>query len=130
MFFGLVVLIPIYKTSGDYNKWTSFTLANIPNDPGEKALWVPVVFCYLFSSYFCYLMYNEYKNFVDKRFQYLLNGDPDTPPQTYYTVLVERVPSDLRSEPALRSFFEKLFPGHNSEFFFLLLLPLLEMFVL
>lgn len=53
----------------------------------------------------------EYKNFIEKRLQYLMLGDPDTPSQTNYTVMVERLPAKLRSVPMTRDFFEKLFPG-------------------
>ena len=38
-------------------------------------------------------------------------GDPDTPPQKYFTIMVERIPGHLRSAAALYKFFEKLFPG-------------------
>lgn len=56
-------------------------------------------------------MYYEYKNFIRKRLQYLIQGDSDTPTQTYYTVMVERIPSVINSVPSLTDFFEKLFPG-------------------
>jgi hypothetical protein len=109
---GLVALVPVYGNApGKHIAWNKYTLANIPNDPKADQLWVPAVFAYVFSIYFCHLMYTEYKNFVKKRVQYLIQGDPDTPPQTYYTVMVEKVPISLRSAPALEAFFEKLFPG-------------------
>jgi hypothetical protein len=60
-------------------------------------------------------MHHEYKNFVHKRVDYLINGDPDTPPQTYYTVMIEKIPSSLRSVPALTQFFEKIFPGEERQ---------------
>lgn len=56
-------------------------------------------------------MYKEYKAFVQKRVEYLVRGDADTPVQTYYTIIVERLPSALRAAPLLHQFFEKLFPG-------------------
>ena len=109
---GLIALVPVYgRAKGRHVAWNKYTLANIPNNPHADQLWVPAVFAYVFSVYFCHLMYAEYKNFVKKRVQYLIKGDPDTPPQTYYTVMVEKVPISLRSAPALEAFFEKLFPG-------------------
>ncbi|KAJ1385444.1 hypothetical protein B484DRAFT_410502 [Ochromonadaceae sp. CCMP2298] len=57
------------------------------------------------------MMYVEYNNFIVKRVEYLVRGDQDTPHQTYYTVMVERLPPSLRSGPMLATFFEKLFPG-------------------
>jgi Calcium-dependent channel, 7TM region, putative phosphate/Late exocytosis, associated with Golgi transport/Cytosolic domain of 10TM putative phosphate transporter len=109
---GLVVLVPVYSfAQNKHFSWTKYTLANIPNDPSAHQLWVPAIFAYIFSTYFCHLMYVEYRNFVKKRIQYLIQGDPDTPPQTYYTLMVEKVPINLRSAPALEAFFENLFPG-------------------
>jgi hypothetical protein len=111
-FWGLIVLAPVYRSAlGKHVSWNKFTLANIPNNPSANQLWVPAVFAYIFSIYFCHLMHTEYKNFVLKRIQYLKQGDPDTPSQTYYTLMVEKVPTTLRSAPALEAFFENLFPG-------------------
>ena len=44
-------------------------------------------------------------------------GDPDTPPQKYFTIMVERIPGHLRSAAALYKFFEKLFPGKILSFY-------------
>lgn len=111
VFWSLLCLTPLYKRAGNSIGWNQFTLANIPNDPSSTALWAPAIFAYIFSGYFCYLLFVEYKNFVQKRTDYLVQGNHDTPPQTYYTILLEKIPTDLRSEPQLREFFEKIFPG-------------------
>ena len=109
---GMLVLVPIYSTAQEKHfSWNKYTLANIPNDPSAHQLWIPAISAYIFATYFCHLMYGEYRNFVKKRIQYLVQGDPDTPPQTYYTLMVEKVPVNLRSAPALEAFFENLFPG-------------------
>lgn len=111
---GVLILVPIYGTAqpGETNMggWDRFTIANIPNEPAGRLL-AAVFMCYMFSGFFCQLMYIEYKNFVGKRVLYLVNGDKDTPAQTYYTVMVERVPAALRSGPMLAGFFERLYPG-------------------
>ena len=88
-FWGLVFLTPIYSYSdGGSVGWNKFTLANIPsNNMNAYELWTPVIFFYMFSVFFCQLMYYEYKNFIRKRLQYLIQGDSDTPTQTYYTVV-------------------------------------------
>ena len=112
--FGVLVLAPLYSNAGTHISWSKYTLANVPNSPSENQLWTPAIFAYIFSIYFCHLMYSEYKNFVLKRNQYLIQGDPDTPSQTYYTLMVEKIPTTLRSAPALEAFFEKLFPGEES----------------
>jgi hypothetical protein len=112
-FFGLLVLVPIYhNTYGTpLHGWDRCTIRNIPEDPTASRLWAPVFMCYIFAGFFCQLMYIEYKNFVGKRVEYLVKGDFDTPDQTYYTVMVEKVPSALRSGPMLAAFFERLYPG-------------------
>ena len=74
-------------------------------------LWLPAVFAYVFSGYYCMVMYSEYHNFLGKRVAYLREGDPDTPPQAYYTVMVEKIPPALRTAQELAAFFDNLFPG-------------------
>lgn len=111
-FFGIVILVPIYASApGIFIAWNRYTLANVPSDANSKQLWAPVVFSYFFAAYYCYLMHNEYSNFMTKRLQYLVEGDPDTPIQTHHTIMIEQLPPDLRSTTKLYQFFNKLFPG-------------------
>ena len=56
-------------------------------------------------------MQKEYMNFVKKRISYLIEGDTDAPAQANYTVMVERIPTTLKSNSQLKSFFNNLFPG-------------------
>ncbi len=111
-FFGVIIMVPVYATApGTFIAWNKYTLANVPNNAEAIHLWVPVVFSYLFAAYYCFLFRREYRNFMRKRLQYLVQGDPDTPPQTYYTVMLERLPLSLQSSSQLLAFFQKLFPG-------------------
>ena len=84
---GLVLLLPVYVRANDeyhsYVDWNKFTIANIRDDDSASSLWIPAILAYIYAIYFCNLVYTEYKNFVQKRIEYLNNGDPDTPPQTY-----------------------------------------------
>lgn len=126
-FWGLLVLVPCYGTANPDPNWDRFAISNLLT--GEKKfkyrLWVSAFFSYLFTAYFCQLMYAEYNNFSIRRLQYLVqsplsnsathnNGDlgldPDTPPQKYFTVMVERIPGHLRSATALYKYFDKIFP--------------------
>lgn len=115
-FWGFLILVPTYGTAQyadvGMTGWDRYTIANIPNEPAGR-LYASVLMVYMFSGFFCQLMYIEYKNFVGKRVLYLVNGDQDTPQQTYYTVMVERVPAALRSGPMLAGFFQRLYPGEN-----------------
>lgn len=120
-FWGLLVLTPLYCTAAITQDWDRYTLTNVLN--GDKdikfRLWVPAVAGYIFSAYFCQLLYAEYSNFARKRLEYLVQTDPkesafkdpDTPPQKYYTVMVERIPNQMRSAKEIHDFFNKLFPG-------------------
>eukprot|EP01041_Mallomonas_annulata_P012770 gene12770-26928_t len=108
---GLIILVPVYATaSADYVDWKKYTLANV-FDKNKERLWVTVFFGYLFTSYFCYLFYIEYRNFSLKNsLKRTLQGDSDTPSQTNYTVVVENIPPALRSGKALHTFLKNIFP--------------------
>lgn len=112
-FWNILVLLPAYTLCPDGTRelWSKYTLANVPNRASAGTLWVPAIFAYLFSAYYCYVLKHEYENFLEKRANYLDQGDPDTPIQTQYTVMVENIPTSLRSAASLKEFFEGLFPG-------------------
>lgn len=113
-FWGVLVMAPVYSSNSSREEgWNHYTIANIPDDPHNNTLWMPVIFSYFFVVFFCQVMYFEYKNFIKKRVKYLVDGDRDTHPQTYYTVMIEKLPSALRSKPILTEFFEQLFPGNK-----------------
>lgn len=115
-FFGVIIMVPVYGGGGKgLAGWNKYTIANISDHDYDtaKSLWTPVVFCYLFVIFFCQIMYFEYKNFIHKRVQYLVDGDLDTQVQTYYTIMIEHIPSSIRSTPVLKDFFERLFPGND-----------------
>ena len=125
-FWGIIALTPIYSTATNNIfetgslQWDHYTLRNVVNGASETKyrLWAAAVFGYIFAAYFMQLLYAEYNNFSVRRLQYLVQanpdspqGDPDTPPQKYFTIMVENIPGHLRSAAALYKFFEKLFPG-------------------
>jgi len=119
-FWGFIILLPVYTTAiYEDEAWSRYTISNlIIQDDTYPRLWFAVLFAYIYSAYFCSLMHTEYNNFATRRLKYLVEvypvsdqADPDTPPQTYFTVMVESIPPSLRSASALREFFERLFPG-------------------
>lgn len=121
-FWGLVFLVPIYAsaTSGP-DHWDRYSISNLlaGSEEMKYRLWFSAIFAYMFAAYFCQLLYAEYNNFSMRRLHFLVlsdpesqkRDDPDTPPQKYFTIMVERVPSELRSAELLRKFFDKLFPN-------------------
>jgi hypothetical protein len=119
-FWGLLILVPVYSTVPADSDWQRYTLSNVAHADNDSRgrLWLAAIFSYVYSAYFCQLLYAEYNNFSIHRLQYLVQADPDspmtdpdTPPQKYFTIMIERIPSHLRSKAALEKFFENLFPG-------------------
>lgn len=126
-FWGLLVLTPLYSTAAITSTWDTYTLSNVLKGENRMKfrLWAAAVFAYIFSAYFCKLLQTEYNAFCIRRLIYLtqqynhesaleggtLSGDPDTPQQTYYTVMVERLPKELRSPQKLRNYLNEIFPG-------------------
>lgn len=114
---GMIILVPLYATSnGGVHYWGQYTIANIPlstnaNYSESGRLWATTIMMYVYSFFVCRLLYYEYKVFFEKRIHFMINGDPETPKQANYTVMLENVPISLRSVPKLRALFDKLFPG-------------------
>ena len=119
---GLLLLAPLYYyCSNDNNnildKFTigTITANNTHNSSQSSSLQqypilIPIISIYMYSSYYCYLFYNEYKLFNTKRLNYLIK-DIDNIYQVYYTIIVERLPNKLRNEINLYNFFNELFPN-------------------
>lgn len=110
-YYYLLFILLLWLLIWLHYRWNGYTLANVVDGYGGVKLWLPAIFSYLYLAYACHLFYSEYRHFVLKRLEYLIQGDPDTNPQTHYTVMIENVPVGLQSGPALKDFFEKLFPG-------------------
>ena len=134
-FWGTLVLGSVYYTGGGGETgWYKLSMKNIPtignsddDDDGSQVhddqseieergdsrrLWVPVAFCYLMTFYTIYLLTEEYKHYVELRMDYLTRGDVDVGAQKRFSVMVENIPSSLRSETKLLAYFNRLFPGN------------------
>lgn len=72
---------------------------------------MPVLFNYLFTSFIIFVMKQEYRHFLEIRQDFLARGSAHVNPQHHYSLMVENIPYELRSERALHEYFEKLFPG-------------------
>lgn len=111
-FFGLVILIPVYESAdAGLAHWAKYTMANIKDDYKAERLWTPVIFAYFFAMFYCQMLHNEYGNFVKRRIAFLSEEHQDIAAQTYYTVMIEKIPNTLRSGPVLKEFFDSVFPG-------------------
>lgn len=111
--FLAIILIPIYATaeaSGPATEaFNQLTLARVAE--GSKRLWATVICWWSFIAFILYGLWNEWKLYSLHRYSFLAKGDVDTPPDFRYAVRVENIPSDLRSNQALRTYFEHLFPN-------------------
>ena len=107
-----IILYPIYYY-GDESEvqegWYLLSMANLAK--GSKRLWCPTVFMYLFSAFTTYVMDREYRHYVELRNEWLGRGEPDIPTQHNYSLMVEKIPPDLRSDRALYDYFNAIFPG-------------------
>ncbi|KAL4204013.1 hypothetical protein AMTRI_Chr01g107590 [Amborella trichopoda] len=90
---GLLVLLPVNYTSEHEPTKTlshsmdSFTMSNIGR--GSNRLWVHFFCLYFISFYSYYLLYQEYKNILTRRIEWL-NKDCSRPDQ--FTVIVREIP--------------------------------------
>jgi len=113
-FWSLIILIPVYATGRNNDEfvsegWYRYSMAHISR--GSWRLWFPAFFCWLMTFYVCFVMNEEYKHFTEKRIQFLTRANVDVHPQHNYSIMVEGLPSNLRSDRDLYEFFNRLFPN-------------------
>eukprot|EP00566_Odontella_aurita_P003015 CAMPEP_0113599678 /NCGR_PEP_ID=MMETSP0015_2-20120614/42281_1 /TAXON_ID=2838 /ORGANISM="Odontella" /LENGTH=1029 /DNA_ID=CAMNT_0000507843 /DNA_START=376 /DNA_END=3466 /DNA_ORIENTATION=+ /assembly_acc=CAM_ASM_000160 len=113
-FWGLAILFPVYAYGDglykdNWHSWYHYSMANI--DQGSWQIWVPSVFIYLFSFFVFFVMKQEYRHYVELRMQFLGRGDSRIDCPQRFSLMIEKVPKDLRSDRSLYEYFDKLFPG-------------------
>ena len=95
--------------SGGAAGFYRWTLGNCDGDADRARLWAAVAFAYAFSALALGLVEVESRRYLRDRLGWLRRGDGSDSPQARCSVLVERVPPRLRSDAALRRYFEALF---------------------
>eukprot|EP00934_Nitzschia_sp_Nitz4_P006176 Nitzschia sp. Nitz4//scaffold4_size323378//84551//88052//NITZ4_000640-RA/size323378-snap-gene-0.407-mRNA-1//1//CDS//3329553339//6166//frame0 len=126
-FWALLVLVPVYATGVNQNGevgWYHVSVANVQK--GSWRMWVPSVFAYFFTGFIFFVMKQEYRHFLELRMDFLARGSSHVHPQHHYSLQIENIPYDLRSEKALYDYFDKLFPGKVHSASIVLNLPDLE----
>jgi hypothetical protein len=75
---GILILLPTYSTLDTPSiNWDKYTLMNVLSSTDETdaspkyRLWLTAVFGYIYTVYFCQLLYAEYNNFSLQRLHYL-----------------------------------------------------------
>jgi hypothetical protein len=108
-----LILLPIYSTGfahgDDTVEFNKITLARV--EKGSARMWATVFAWYAFVGFFLYNLWTEWNLYAKHRRAFLATADVDTPAAFKYTVHIENLPKDLRSNAALRSYFERLFPN-------------------
>ena len=112
-FWFFVLLVPVYMTGSNDNEqqqgWYLASAANIPADGWR--IWVAIAFAYLFAGFIYFVVKQEYRHYLEIRQDFLARGSQHVDPQHHFSIMVERIPYELRSDRALKDYFEKLFPG-------------------
>ena len=134
-FFG--ILVPVYVTGGyieDQKNNNSSTLpptgwyylSAVNVSAHGWRMWMACIFLYLFSGFIFFVVKQEYRHFLELRQDFLARGTIHIHPQHHYSLMVENVPYDLRSDRALKDYFRKLFPNAVHSASVVLKLPDLE----
>jgi hypothetical protein len=106
------VLMPVYYTApGNKDAYgiAKFSMANI--EPNGTRLWASLVFVYVFTLIFLYLIHLEYEHFVIARKKFFDGQDEVIPVQVHYTVQVENIPPEYRNSQKLYEVFDQIFPN-------------------
>jgi hypothetical protein len=125
-FWAFIILVPTYATgdNDDQKGWYHLSVANVQS--GSSRMWIPAIFAYLFTGFIFFVMKQEYRHFLELRMDFLARGTSYIHPQHHYSLIVENIPHELRSEKALEDYFESLFPGKIHSASMVLNLPDLE----
>jgi Late exocytosis, associated with Golgi transport/Cytosolic domain of 10TM putative phosphate transporter len=127
-FWFCLVLIPIYTTGNNSSESATglyyISTEHIPTTGWR--MWVACIFAYLFSFFIFFVIQQEYRHFLEVTQDFLCKGSIHVNPQNQYSILVERIPYELRSDRALAEYFNTLFPGKVHSASVVLKLPDLE----
>lgn len=123
---AFLILVPVYASGSNKNQqgWYHMSVANV-NDNSWR-LWVPSLFAYLFSGFIFFVMKQELRHFLELRLEFFARGTSYINPQHHYSLMVENIPHELRSEKALYDYFSNLFPNKVHSTSMVLNLPDLE----
>lgn len=95
-------------------------------ETGTWRMVIPVVFIYLFSAFTFFVLKQNFVHWMELRMDFLGRGSRTIDPQHHFSLMVENIPMELRSDSALRDYFEKLFPGKIHSASVIMNLPDLE----
>jgi len=126
-FWGIIILWPTYYSgSGHAKGWYTYSMANI--EQSDWRMWIPFCFTYLMTAYVLWSLKEEYKHYLSQRMDFLSGkcDMQDVHPQQRYSIIVDCIPKELRSDQALFDYFSSLFPNRVHSARVVLNLPDLE----
>lgn len=87
--YGIIVLIPLHVHGGlDLEKLDQLTLSNVK--AGSPKVWAHLIAVYAYTAIFCYLLYREWKIYIEYRQKWLAKGL-----RHHYAVLVRDLPAKV-----------------------------------
>lgn len=103
------ILLPIHYTASEvYTEVPRMSILNVPND--SNVLWAHVFLTYLVTVSWMFLLFKNYWQWMDLRREYTLQrirqGEI-----AERSIFISRLPSNLRSDAALKQYFESLKMG-------------------
>jgi hypothetical protein len=124
-FWALLILFPVFATGGgNAVGWYHFSMSNVLQS--DWRIWPPTIFMYLFSGFTLWCMRQEYRHYLAQRMEFLSGRLREVHPQQQYSIMVEIIPKELRSDKALFDYFNALYPGRVHSACVVLNLPELE----
>ena len=107
-------LIPIYATGSldEAQEFNQLTLARVDSDDDEWRLYAGTAAWFVLVAVALRLLQTEWQLFQTHRWQFLAQGDIDTPPTARYAALMEQVdpPTINATTNNLAAYLERLFP--------------------
>ena len=127
-FWALVILAPTYATgSNGASGWYHVSMTNVKT--GSWRMMIPIFFIYLFSAFTYFVMKQEFSHWMELRMDFLGRGEKNVNPQHHFSLMIENIPQELRSDKALFEYFDRLFPNKVHSASVILNLPILEDYV-
>ncbi len=110
--YGMFIIVPTNITGGQsysgaatsINSFNQLSMSNIQHY--DSRMWVHGVGVYLFTGITCYLLYRDFEEYRVLRHEFLRRKQPHL-----RTILVEGIPTHLRSNGRLLAYFCTLYPG-------------------
>lgn len=95
--YGVVVLIPLHVHGGLHlEALDALTLSNV--EAGSSKVWAHLIAVWAYTLIFCYLLYREWKTYIEYRQKWLAKGL-----KHHYAVLVRDLPTKVRNLLCLRN---------------------------